>query len=216
MERNKETLETWNKVASLYQDKFMNLDLYNETYDFICSSILRHKAMLLEIGCGPGNITKYLLSKRPDFHILGIDFAPTMIELAKRNNPDANYKVMDCRNINELKTKFDGIIGGFCLPYLSQTESEKLISDAYDLLTDHGLLYLSFVEGNPGNSDLKVASSGDRTYFYYHELAKLKSQLIESNFDELKIVDVLYDKSATEKEKHTILTAKKKKSSLHF
>src|SRR5690606_3808601 len=100
----------------------------------------------LEIGCGPGNITKYLLSKKPDFDILGIDIAPNMVELAKQNNPTAHFALMDCRQINQLDTKFDGIIGGFCLPYLTRVESEKLISDASDLLNDNGLIYLSFVE----------------------------------------------------------------------
>jgi trans-aconitate methyltransferase len=89
MDRYKETFETWNKVASLYQDKFMNLDLYNETYDFICNSMVKDKSRLLEIGCGPGNISKYLLNKRPDYTIFGIDVAPNMVELATKNNPTA-------------------------------------------------------------------------------------------------------------------------------
>ena len=84
MDRNKETFDTWNNIASLNQDKFMNLDLYNDTYDFICKAIATPNAKLLEIGCGPGNITKYLLSQRPDFDIFGIDIAPNMIELAKK------------------------------------------------------------------------------------------------------------------------------------
>jgi len=52
----------------------------NDTYDFICNSIDKPNAKLLEIGCGPGNITKYLIAKRPDFDIFGIDIAPNMIE----------------------------------------------------------------------------------------------------------------------------------------
>lgn len=32
MDRYTETFETWNKVASLYQDRFMDLDLCNDTY----------------------------------------------------------------------------------------------------------------------------------------------------------------------------------------
>ena len=107
MDRYKETFETWNKVASLYQDKFMDLDLYNNTYDFICNSITRKNARILEIGCGPGNITKYLLSKRPDFDIYGIDIAPKMIELAKKNNPSASFEIMDIRQIDEIKTKYE-------------------------------------------------------------------------------------------------------------
>ena len=86
MDRYKEPFETWNKVASLYQVKFMGLNLYNDTYDFICNLITKDNAKILEIGCGPGNITKYLLSKRPDFDIFGIDIAPNMIELAKKNS----------------------------------------------------------------------------------------------------------------------------------
>lgn len=103
MDRYKETFETWNKLASLYQDKFMDLDLYNETYDFVCNSITRVNAKVLEIGCGPGNITKYLLSQRPDFDIFGIDISPNMIELAEKNNPTAKFAVMDSRQINSLE-----------------------------------------------------------------------------------------------------------------
>jgi len=130
MDRYKETFETWNKVASLYQDKFMDLDLYNDTYDFICNSITRDNATILEIGCGPGNITKYLLSKRPDFDIYGIDIAPNMIELAKKNNPSASFAIMDSRQISNIETKYDGIICGFCLPYLSHSDSKKFIRDS--------------------------------------------------------------------------------------
>ena len=209
MDRYKETFETWNKVASLYQDKFMDLDLYNDTYDFICNSITRDNAKILEIGCGPGNITKYLLSERPDFDIFGIDIAPNMIELAKKNNPSVSFAIMDSRQIDEIKTKYDGIVCGFCLPYLSQKDSRKLITDCYNLLNENGLIYISFVEGDPSKSGFQITSSGDRSYFYYHNLSDLNTKLIESNFDELNIFKVEYNKSESEIDIHTILTARK-------
>ena len=187
----------------------MDLDLYNNTYDYICNSITRVNAKVLEIGCGPGNITKYLLSKRADFDIFGIDISPNMIELAEKNNPTAKFAVMDSRQIDELKTNYDGIVCGFCLPYLSQTDSQKLIADCYNLLNENGLIYLSFVEGNPIRSDFQVSSSGDRSYFYFHNSDDLKAKLIESKFDELNTFKVDYKKSGNEIEIHTILTAKK-------
>jgi len=208
MDRNKETFETWNNIASIYQDKFMKLDLYNDTYDYICNSITKQKAKLLEIGCGPGNITKYLLSQRPDFDIFGIDIAPNMIEFAKKNNPTAKFAVMDSRQINRLETKYDGIIGGFCLPYLSNTESEELISHSYDLLNENGLIYLSFVEGDPAKSGFKVGSGG-RVFFHFHNLDDLKKQLIRTKFDEIETFKVKYKVSETEFDIHTIATAKK-------
>ena len=210
MDRYKETFETWNKVASLYQDKFMDLDLYNGTYDFICNSITKDKAKILEIGCGPGNITKYLLSSRSDFDILGIDIAPNMIELAKKNNPTASFAIMDSRQISDLKTKYDGIVCGFCLPYLSHTDSEIFITDCYNLLNENGQLYLSFVEGDPHKSDFQIGSSGDRIYFYFYKLDDLTEQLKKNNFKQIKVFKVQYMKTENEIDIHTILTAKKK------
>ena len=209
MDKNKETFDTWNKVASIYQDKFMEMDLYNDTYDYICNSVENPNAKLLEIGCGPGNITKYLLYKRPDFNIFGIDIAPNMIELAKLNNPTAHFEVMDTREIHNLKTKFDGIIAGFCLPYLSQHESFEFISNAYNLLNDNGLIYLSFVEGDPEKSDFKTGSHG-RVFFNYHNLNDLKVALTKSKFEDINTFKVNYKTSETEFDIHTILTAKKK------
>jgi len=210
MDKYKETFETWNKIASLYEDKFMDLDLYNKTYDFICHSVTKDNAKILEIGCGPGNIAKYLLSKRPDFDLFGIDIAPNMVKLAHKNNPTARFAVMDSRQIDSIHTTYDGIVCGFCLPYLSQADSVKLIVDCYKLLNENGLLYLSFVEGNPNKSDFQVGSSGDRSYFYFHRLDDLKAQLIECAFDDLKTFSVEYKRSESSIEVHTILTAKKK------
>ena len=210
MDRYKETFDTWNRIPVLYQDKFMDLDLYNETYDYICDSISKVNPKILEIGCGPGNIAKYLLAKRPDFDIWGIDVAPNMIELAKKNNPNAKYAVMDCRNISEITTKFDAIICGFCLPYLSQSDSRKLIANFKNLLRENGLIYISFVEGDPNNSGFQIGSSGDRSFFYYHEIESLTLALNESKFEILRIFKLEYKKNLAESEFHTILTAKKK------
>ncbi len=206
MDSYKETFETWNKVASLYQDKFMNLDLYNHTYDIICDSITSKNARILEVGCGPGNIAKYLLAKRPDFDILGIDVASNMIELAKINNPAARFVQLDTRKLDELNDKFDGIVCGFVLPYISQTDSLKFIRDCYTLLNEGGLLYISFVEGEPGKSGFITGSTGHRSFFYYYNLNELVQLLLNFKFEQPRIDEVLFKKSESEFEKHTILT----------
>jgi 2-polyprenyl-3-methyl-5-hydroxy-6-metoxy-1,4-benzoquinol methylase len=205
-----ETFETWNRVALQYQDKFMDLDLYNHTYAFFCNLITTENAKLLEIGCGPGNITKYLLSRRPDFAIFGIDIAPKMIELAIKNNPTASFAIMDSRQISNLKLTYDGIICGFCIPYLSHADTEKLITDCYNLLIENGQLYLSFVEGDPDKSDFQVGSTGDKAYFYYYNLVDLTENLKKINFELIKIFKVCYKKTANKYETHTILIAERK------
>jgi 2-polyprenyl-3-methyl-5-hydroxy-6-metoxy-1,4-benzoquinol methylase len=208
MDRYKETFETWNKVAELYQDKFMNLDFYDDTYDTYCEQIVKVNPAILEIGCGPGNITKYLLNKRPDFKIEAIDISPKMIALAKTNNPQANFKVMDSREIDSLVTKFDAVICGFCLPYLSESDCSKLIKDCNNILADNGIIYLSFVEGDYKNSGYQTASSGDRIYFYYHSLDHLNKELNVNNFESVKLFHKQYKKKDGAEEAHTIIIAK--------
>ena len=180
IERNKESVETYNKSASSYQDKFMNMDLYNDTFDTFCELIERENSEILEIASGPGNVTKYLLSKKPDLKILGIDLAPNMIEFAKANNPKTEFKVFDCREISKIEKKFDGIMCGFCMPYLSKEESEKLIYDSSKLLNNSGLLYISTMEDDYEKSGYELTSfSGEnRVYIYYHQ-AEFLSECLE-------------------------------------
>lgn len=208
MDSYQETFATWNNIAKQYQAKFMHLDLYNSTYDYICNSVSKSNAKLLEIGCGPGNITQYLLSKRPDFDLFGIDIAPNMIALAQANNPTANFAVMDSRAIHQLTTTYDAIIAGFYLPYLSPNEAKALIASSHDLLNDSGLLYLSFVEGDSEKSDFMVGSGG-RVYFYYHNLADLTQHLRATKFKEIKVFTIKYYTSETDFDTHIVLTAKK-------
>jgi cyclopropane fatty-acyl-phospholipid synthase-like methyltransferase len=209
MDRYSETFQTWNKVAKQYEDKFMNFDLYNETYDFFCNSISKKNASILEIGCGPGNIAHYLMTKRPDFEFFGIDVAPAMIELAAKNNPSAKFSIMDARQINELPMNFDGIISGFCLPYLSDEDTRGLIFNCKNLLNENGLIYMSFVDGEPHKSSYQVGGNGNRVYFYFHALETLKGLLMENGFSECKTFEVDYDKGESGREMHTALIAKK-------
>lgn len=95
MDKTRTLREIFNKYANKYNDKFKDFELYNDTFDVFCDKVKKEKADILEIACGTGNITQYILKKRPDLKILGLDIAENMIELAKSNNSKAEFKVMD-------------------------------------------------------------------------------------------------------------------------
>ncbi|HEV7230500.1 MAG TPA: class I SAM-dependent methyltransferase [Bacteroidia bacterium] len=177
-------VDVFNKYALDYQRRFMDFDLYNDTFDLFCESISRHPADVLELGCGPGNITRYLLSKRPDLKILATDLASNMLDLGRINNPHAEFQEMDCRNMSKLAVKYDGIMCGFCLPYLSKEEAVKLISDASLLLHSGGILYLSTMEDDYSKSGLKGSSAcaDDKAYIHYHQADYLSAALEANGF----------------------------------
>lgn len=203
------TFQTWNKVASIYQDKFMDLDLYNDTYDTFCRLVEKPHARVFEIGCGPGNITRYLLSKRPDFQLEAIDVAPNMIELAKVNNPTASFRVMDCRAINQLTDTYDAIMCGFCLPYLSREDCAKLFTDCSRLLASGGVVYFSTIEGDYSQSGYEAGSTGDRSYVYYHSENDLHQELTANGFEPVEWTRKHYPKGDG-LSTHLIVIARKK------
>lgn len=76
--RYKETHNTWNKIAKLYKERLMSIDLYNDTYEQFCSLLPLLNANILEIGCGPGNITRQLLNLNSNLNILATDVSENM------------------------------------------------------------------------------------------------------------------------------------------
>ena len=209
MDKYQETFQTWDKIAKIYQDKFMDLDLYNDTYDAFLDLLPKINSSVLEIGCGPGNITHYLLTQNPDLKIKGIDISENMIELAGKNNPSAEFETMDSRDLHNMNDRFDAIMCGFCIPYLSQSDCLKLIADCKKLLNVSGVLYLSFVEGDYENSGFISGSDNNRTYFYYHNLNFLKKELMANSFELNNLLLKNYRKADGTKENHTILILKK-------
>ena len=179
----------FNKYAKEYQNKYMDVSAYHDSLDIFCKNIQKENAAVLDIACGPGNITKSILEKYPRFKILGIDLSQNMIGLAKKNNPSGEFKIMDGREINKLHNMYDGIICGFCLPYLSKEETLQLISDTAGLLNPNGVFYLSMMEGDYSKSGLKKGSSGDKEelFIYYHEAGYLMEGLKRNGF---KLIDL--------------------------
>lgn len=187
LDKNEVAVSIFNKLAQQYQDKFMDVNLYGDSFNFFCNRLETKNASILELACGPGNITQYLLNKRPDFKVLGTDLAPNMVALAKTNNPSASFKVLDCREITALRQKFDGIVCGFCLPYLSKEECLALISNCAKTLNSKGILYLSTIEGDYSSSANKKGSSGDEIFMHYYQAEFLQDVLRKNGFEILEV-----------------------------
>jgi SAM-dependent methyltransferase len=197
------TFDAWNKVAALYESRFMDLDIYNDSYD-IFLGLLAQNATVLELACGPGNVTRYLLQHRPDLEITGIDIAPNMIARASHNNPKAVFETGDIRAIKNRTDRYKAIICGFGLPYLSPQEAATLFADSAKLTEEQGILYISFVPGDSSLSGLQTGSSGDQMYFYYHDPVAIWQQLRDAGWQVLHKLDIPYTPTDGNASTHTI------------
>ena len=185
MDKSKEAVAVFDKYAEGYQQRFMDVSAYAKSLDVFCETISKQKANVLELACGPGNVTRYVLNKRPDLKVLATDLAPNMLVLAKQNNPEVETMLLDSREFKSLQKKFDAILCAFCLPYLNKSETLKLIKDAAEVLNPEGVLYLSTMEDEHGKSGYKAGSKGDLIYMNFHEGTYLKKALEENAFQVL-------------------------------
>ena len=188
MDKYQITADAFNRLAVKSQKGYMDVDAYSDTYDKFCQLIENEHASILEIGCGPGNITHYLLNKKPDFEIFGIDVAQNMIVLARDNVPQAKFLMMDSREIQYLQQEFDAVVCGFCMPYMSTADVAELIVKLRKRLHRDGILYLSTFEGKDERNGIQIIDDSEKVYVHYHQAEFLIEQLIENNFEIIELV----------------------------
>lgn len=201
----KETVSTYNKVAKLYEEKFMHLSIYNQSYDCFLSLMPSPQAEVFEVGCGPGNISYYMLQHRPLWKWRGMDAAEKMVELANANNPTAHFEAGDARALQLKAQSIDALLAGFCIPYFSFEECEAFFQNTFHSLRPKGLFYFSYVPGSSEQSGFISSSSGDRVYFHYHEQQQITSLLNGLGFQVLETFQVSYQS----KEMHEVVIAQK-------
>lgn len=171
-----QTKKLFNESAQDYFEKYADLKNYNDTLNQFCD-LLSENARVLELACGPGNITKHINTKRPDLQILATDFAEEMLKIGRKECPKAKFEVLDLLELDKLDLKFDGIICGFGLPYISKEEAIQLIKTAKEKLNPNGVLYLSTMEDFNSNS---TEENGMK--YYFHEKEYLLEAFEENGF----------------------------------
>lgn len=209
MNRYEETFHSWNSVASLYEEYFMDLSLYDTSYKKLIQLISRSKPSIFEIGCGPANISKKLLELKSDIMISGIDVSENMVELARKNIPSGEFYVKDCRQLKQSIDTYNAVVAGFVIPYLSEEETLLLIQNVHKILHENGLFYLSYVPGKSSDSGFVTGSNNQRMYFYYHPKNLILRYLIENQFSIEHEEEVKYIKRDQSAELHQIIIVRK-------
>lgn len=177
-------IAVFDKKAELYQQKYMDQSRYAEGLNRCCELLGTNHGKLLDLGCGPGNVSRFILDQRPELHIEAVDLSPAMVALAKNNLPTAECRVGDVRELDKLAGNYDIIVAGFCIPYLNREEVTKLIQAAGQKLNEGGLLYLSFMEGDYSLSGYQLSSDGqDKAFIHYYTAVEIRSIIDTTGFE---------------------------------
>jgi ubiquinone/menaquinone biosynthesis C-methylase UbiE len=184
METFEISIKRFDEFAVEYAERFNSIDSYILSINKFCDLVQVNNPKILELACGPGNITKYLKQKFPNSEYIAIDLAKKMIDIAKEQVKGVDFRIMDMKKISTINTKFDAIMCSFGLPFLSKNDSNKLIADCSILLNKDGVIYISTMEGNELKAGFESTSfSGDsKVYFNYHQQKDIENALIDNGF----------------------------------
>ncbi|WP_346857491.1 class I SAM-dependent methyltransferase [uncultured Draconibacterium sp.] len=178
------SIQKFDQFASEYATRFKNIDAYSKHFEKFCELTNQQNPAVLELACGPGNVTRYLKQTFHSPQIIAIDLAPAMIKIARENVEDVDFRIMDVRNILTLDQQFDCIMCSFCLPFLSKNDSFKLIADCSKKLKSNGVLYISTMEGDESKAGFESTrfSGNSKVYFNYHKKTDLQNALLQNGF----------------------------------
>ncbi|TET10136.1 MAG: class I SAM-dependent methyltransferase [Candidatus Thorarchaeota archaeon] len=130
----------YNIIAGKYyqdRDLFENM---KEINDFI--EHLPDNAVVLDIGCGGGvPVLKILVEK--GYTAKGIDFSTGMLELAKKNVPDAELIQGDIMKTDFEADSLDGIISTYAIIHIHRSYHPALYLKIYNWLKSGGVMLVS-------------------------------------------------------------------------
>lgn len=167
MDHTERTVRLFGEHAEAYAVKYADISRYRTSLDRFLA-LMPMGAHVLELACGPGNMTRYLVDQRPDLRIVATDLAPEMVEVARRSVPEVEHKLMDMREVRRLGPAFHGVLCAFGLPYLDQQAAARFIRDAASVLLPGGALYLSTMEDDPAKSGWEGPSEDQQLRMNYH------------------------------------------------
>jgi len=94
---------------------------------------------ILDVGCGPGNSTQVLYSKYPNSYILGIDISEEMLNAARKEYPNLDFKICDAgKDLSQLDGDYDIVFSNACIQWIP--DHERLLTDMLNLLKKNGVL----------------------------------------------------------------------------
>lgn len=113
-----------------------------ELLDRFLDNLLGEK--VLDAGCGPGRDTEYF--KEQGYQSVGIDSAQGMIEIAEETG-EADYHVMDLRDLSFKEGKFSGIWCNTVMQFLDDEGKKQALSEFSRIMDEGGILYVTFKLG---------------------------------------------------------------------
>lgn len=156
-------------------DKPLDKKLYDLFYERVVN-----RGMVIEVGCGPGEISNYLRMK--GLEIIGLDISDKMIEIAKQLNPFIDFRVGDVFNLNFDNNLLAGVVAPYLIVNFQYEDLTMAFKEINRVLMKNGIFLLSF---HAGGRELEIDDffvKGNKIPYTYFDSEKVKDKLLLAGF----------------------------------
>ena len=127
--------EYWKKNLANHEKEELDFlsDIWLNKYEELLKKVRVGEA--LDLGCGLGQYTQFLLSK--GFHTLSADISKDVLEKVKENNPKTEIIQLDMSTPLPFKDKqFDLVFANLSIHYFDTETTKKLLKEIKRILKD--------------------------------------------------------------------------------
>ncbi|HVO43133.1 MAG TPA: class I SAM-dependent methyltransferase [Aggregatilineales bacterium] len=125
------------KIFDELKDKPLDRDLLNRFAEQVCGL-----GPACDMGCGPGQIARYLRDRGVD--TIGIDLSSGMVEVARRLNPDIEFRQGSMVALHMADSTLGGIAAFYSIIHIPREDVVNVLREFRRVLRPNGRLLLAF------------------------------------------------------------------------
>ncbi|MFH1047077.1 MAG: class I SAM-dependent methyltransferase [Patescibacteria group bacterium] len=186
------TLESYRRIASARSQERDRPDFWRPEFERFIR--LLPDGQVLDIGCGSGRDAAMFLEH--GYGYVGIDLCETMLSLARRRNPSANF----CRqNIYDLAFQSHSFAGFWAVTSLLHLPKARIAAALREIRRVTAVGGVGFVVMKGGNGERLVSGKflGDERFYAYYSLVEFGAVLADSDFEVLEQERKIYHTSSS-------------------
>ncbi|WP_133877603.1 class I SAM-dependent methyltransferase [Paractinoplanes brasiliensis] len=187
MDANTEELrDAHDKLAEFYAERLAgvleSMPIERAVLDLFCELTLAAELGrdVADVGCGTGRLLPYLAGRGVTPR--GVDLAPGMVEVARRDNPGFPYEVGDLRALPFADASLAGVVCWYSLIFLPPESRDAAFAELARVVKPGGHLACAFKDGD-GEKRRGGRSVGVEFDAYWLSTGEMLERLGAAGFD---------------------------------
>jgi SAM-dependent methyltransferase len=147
---------------------------------FLVAFAERCRDTILDLGCGPGHVAKFLADHGAT--VEGLDLSPAMIEQARGQYPELTFRIGDMFALPHEAGSLAGIVAFYAIVHLPTDELAAPFAECHRVLAAGGLLAVAFHVGTETVHVEELFGAATDLDFLFHQPEAVIAALAGAGF----------------------------------